>query len=273
MKINTTHYLSLTFMVASMFFFSCKNHKTVDNQQTTSEPAALNYQVIGTFPHDTSYFTEGYEWHEGQLFESTGLYGKSKLVKTDWKTGTPLQSISLDKAFFGEGITMLNGKIYQLTYQEKKCFVYDQKTFQKIASFNYDGEGWGLTNNGKELIMDNGGSFLYYRDPVSFAITDSISVNDNNGPLSNINELEYVNGFIYANVYTTNYIVKIDPHTGKVISRADLSDLIIKELPEMATQQALDAGSVLNGIAYNPERKTFFITGKLWPKVFEVRFL
>ena len=207
------------------------------------------------------------EWHDSSLYESTGLDGKSKLARIDLKTGKDLLRIDLAKNIFGEGITVLNGKLYQLTYQTGKCFVYDFKTFKKISEFTYEGEGWGMTNDGKHLIMNNGNNNLYYRDPETFKIVNTVGVIDNNGPLAKINELEYVDGFIYSNIWTTNYIVKIDPNSGHVIAKADLTNLINQYLP-----QTIEEGSVLNGIAYDSLGKRFFITGKNWPKLFEVKF-
>ena len=258
-----------------LFFFlivfaltACDNtnsEQTLNNGITP--PAVLNYTVVNVYPHDPSSFTEGLEWHDSSLYESTGLDGKSKLARIDLKTGKDLLRIDLAKDIFGEGITVLNGKLYQLTYQTGKCFVYDFKTFKKISEFTYEGEGWGMTNDGKHLIMNNGNNNLYYRDPETFKIVNTVGVIDNNGPLAKINELEYVDGFIYSNIWTTNYIVKIDPNSGHVIAKADLTNLINQYLP-----QTIEEGSVLNGIAYDSLGKRFFITGKNWPKLFEVKF-
>ncbi len=238
-------------------------------------PALLNYTIINAYPHNSSSFTEGLEWYDNDLFESTGdteYQGNSKLARTDLKTGKAKQEINLDKAYFGEGMTILNDKIYMLTYREGKCFVFDLKSFKKIGEFNYTGEGWGMTNDGKYLIMDDGSNNLYYRDPESFQVVKSVGVSDNNGPLGNINELEYVDGFIYANVWTTQYIVKIDPATGNVVGKADFTGVLNKYAPGTFTDQQLATDAVLNGIAYDKIGKRFFVTGKNWPKVFEVKF-
>ena len=154
-----------------------------------------------------------------------------------------------------------------MTYKEQKCFVYDSATFKKINEFAYSGEGWGMTNNGKQIIMDNGNNYLYFRDPQTFQITDSIGVYDNNGPLAEINELEWVDGMVYANIWQKNYIVKIDPKTGKVLAKADLSNIL--ENTKSPLPEKMD---VLNGIAYNKNTKHFYITGKCWPSIFEVSF-
>jgi glutamine cyclotransferase len=238
-------------------------------------PAILNYTITNVYPHSRSAYTEGLEWYDNALYEGTGdsdYKGNSKLAKVDLATGKDLQKIGLAKEYFGEGITILNGKIYQLTYREGKCFVYDAKTFKKIKEFSYSGEGWGMTNDGTHLIMDDSSNNLYYRNPETFAVVKAVGVSDNNGPLASINELEYVDGFIYANVWLTNYIVKIDPTTGNVISRADLSGLLEKYAPNEVSEEEQRAGAVLNGIAYDSVGKRFFVTGKLWPKLFEVKF-
>jgi glutamine cyclotransferase len=265
-----------TLSVIGIALFSCNNSS--DNSLGSNEAAAVNnmpvnlsINVINAYPHDTGSFLEGLEWHDGVLYESSGNYGESKLAKVDLKTGKDLQRINLEKKYFGEGITLLNGKIYQLTYKEHKCFVYDAKTFTKIKEFDYEGEGWGMTNDGKHLIMDSGSDKLFYRDPETFKVTNIVSVTDNNGPLASINELEYVDGFIYSNVWETNKIVKIYPASGRVVAQTDLTNLINQNIPEMANTEAYNKGAFLNGIAYDSVGKRFFITGKLWPKLFEVK--
>lgn len=237
--------------------------------------AVLNYTVTNVYPHDTGSYTEGLEWHDDMILESTGdteYKGKSKLAKIDLKTGKDIQQIHLGAAYFGEGTTQLNGKIYMLTWREGKCFVFDQKTLQKTGEFNYTGEGWGMTNDGKYLIMDDGSNNLYYRDPKNFQVVKSVGVSDNNGPLASINELEYVDGFIYANVWITNTIVKIDPATGNVVAKADFTGLLNKYAPGSISDAEQANNAVLNGIAYDSVGKRFFITGKLWPKLFELKF-
>jgi len=264
--------LTLIFLLGLLA--GCKS-KTEDNKEDANAitvPAVLSYSITNVYPHNTGSYTEGLEWHDSTLYESTGNKGQSKLARISLHTGKDLQKIDLSKEYFGEGITVLNGKIYQLTYEEEKCFVYDFKTFKKIGEFSYKGEGWGMTNDGKYLIMDNRSNNLYYRDPTTFEIVKQVPVYDNNGPLGNINELEYVDGFIYANVWLTNYIVKIDPKTGKVVSKADFSYVLNKYAPGEVSEQDTNNGAVLNGIAYDSVGKRFFITGKNWPKLFEVKF-
>jgi glutaminyl-peptide cyclotransferase len=249
---------------------ACNNPNTENNNTSSSVgsnvPATLNYNIVNVYPHDTAAFTEGLEWRNNVLYESTGNKGKSKLAKVSLTDGKDLKRIDLAKEFFGEGITILNSKIYQLTYQENKCFVYDLNTFSKIGEFTYEGEGWGMTNDGKNLIMTNGSNNLYFRDAATFKILNIVGVSDNNGALSSINELEYINGFVFANVWMTNKIVKIDIQSGKVVAQADFTGLLEKYAPDYAKRV-----DVLNGIAYDSVGQRFFITGKLWPKLFEVK--
>ncbi len=260
-------------------FIACEENKQETNTtlstNTVKEPAIMNYTIVNVYPHDSTSYTQGLEWHDNVLYEGTGdtkYIGVSKLAKVDLVTGKDIEKIKLSKDYFGEGITVLNGKIYQLTYKEGKCFVYDQKTLKKIKEFSYSGEGWGMTNDGKHLIMDDSGNNLYYRDPETFEVVKSVGVFDNNGPVASINELEYVDGFIYANVWLTNYIIKIDPATGYVVSKADFSFVLDKYAPGAITRESQASDEVLNGIAYDSAGKRFFITGKHWPKLFEVKF-
>lgn len=252
----------------------CKGNsdKEADTNTENNVPPMMGYNVTNVYPHNTGSYTEGLEWHDNSIYESTGNKGQSKLAKISLETGKDIQKIDLPAAYFGEGITVLKGKIYQLTYEEEKCFVYDFKTFQKTGEFSYKGQGWGMTNDGKYLIMNDGSNNIYYRDPETFQVVKSVGVFDNNGPLSMINEMEYVDGAIYANVWLTNYIVKIDPATGKVTGKADFSYLLNKYAPGQLSAADIERGAVLNGIAYDSVGKRFFITGKNWPKLFEVKF-
>jgi glutamine cyclotransferase len=272
--------MKITFYFAALIsFFSiataCNNNTATESKGNvtaiTNEPKQLTYTITASYPHDPNSFTEGFEWRDGFLYEGTGdpsYSGKSKLLKVDLKTGKSVKEISLEKQFFGEGITLLNGKIYQMTYKEQKCFLYDATTFTKLKEFTYEGEGWGLTNDGKQLIMSNGSSSIFFRNPENFAVTKTLTVSNNYGPLSNINELELVDGFLYANLWTTKKIVKIDTASGKVIAEANFDDLLTKYASDINTEKV----DVFNGIAYDPVGKRFFITGKYYPKVFEVKF-
>jgi len=263
-----------TFAIMTLLLAACGNSNSNDSSLIAGglpEPSLMNYTVTNILPHDTSYFTEGFEIHNCILYESAGdpdYIGVSRLVKTDLKTGKEIQKISLTKEFFAEGLTVLHGKIYQLTWKEHKCFVYDSATLKKLNEFTYEGEGWGMTNDGKNLIMDNGNNNLYYRDPETFKIVQTIGVIDNNGGVSNLNELEYVDGFIYSNIWMKDWILKIDPNTGHVVSKADIGGLKEKSFQG----PFLDKADVLNGIAYDKESRKFYITGKYWSKIFEIKF-
>ena len=270
MKITTN---KVAFLLPIILLLACNNNsnqnKSTDtNSSTENQPVQMAFTITNQFPHDTSTYTEGLEFNNHLLFESGGQYGTSKLVSVDLKTGQAIKNIPLDKKYFGEGITILNNQIYQLTWKEKTCFVYDAKTFAKIKEFTYDGEGWGMTNNGKQIIMSDGSNNIYFRDPETFKVLSILGVTDNNGPVGNVNELEYIKGnpsFILANVWQTDYILKIDPESGKVLAKADFGGTKEKYFPE-----ALNKAEVLNGIAYDSTTKKLYITGKYWPKIFEV---
>ncbi|MDR2963932.1 MAG: glutaminyl-peptide cyclotransferase [Bacteroidales bacterium] len=229
------------------------------------EPPIATYSVVNVFPRDNDFYTQGMEFVGNILYESAGEYGHSRLRKTDFKTGKVLAQSAVNDQFFGEGLTILNGKIFQLTWREQTGFVYDLANLQQISSFAYSTEGWGLTNDGVHLIMSDGSEFLYFLNPQTFVIERKIAVYDNIGAIQRLNELEYVNGVIYANIYTTDFIVAIDAATGKVLARYNFKNLL-------APQYRTATTDVLNGIAFNKERGTFFITGKNWSKLFEVVF-
>ena len=238
------------------------------DQPQPQAPAVKNisYNIIAQYPHDTASYTEGFELYKGKLYESAGDYVNSALQYGDLKTGKPERKnkMGTDK-IFGEGITILNGKIYQLTYQTNIVYVYDVNDITKIIkTFNWPYEGWGMTNNGKDLIITTGGTDMYFVDPETFKIVNTIHIHDNNGPVAYVNELEYVNGAVWANIYTTKTIVKINPETGAVMGKMDFSNL-------PGTDSIPGRSDVLNGIAYDSSAKSFFITGKRWPKIYEVK--
>jgi len=222
------------------------------------------YRVVNTYPHDQEAFTQGLIYHDGELFEGTGLYERSSLRRVDLETGEVLQIIDLPPDVFGEGITILDDRIYMLTWREWTCYVYDLD-FELQETFSYPTEGWGLTNNGNYLIMSDGSSKLRLINPDTFQVTKTITVSYNGKPVDNLNELEYVDGIIYANIWLTDQIALIDAMSGNVIDFIDFSSL----KDELDTDQI----DVLNGIAYNPEKDTFYITGKLWPMIFEVELI
>ena len=229
-------------------------------------PAVLNYAVVKIYPHDTSSYTQGLIWHNNKLYEGTGWYGESKLIVTDLADGKADKKIILPAATFGEGIAILNNKIYQLTWQEHKVYVYNAATLQKEKEFEWPYEGWGITSDGKQLIISTGGSNLYFVNPETFKVERTLGISDNNGYIANLNELEYVDGSIYSNVYTTDFILKINPATGLVEGKIDLSNLLQK-----TNQPILQNTDVLNGIAYDTIKKSFYITGKRWPAVYEIK--
>lgn len=230
-------------------------------------PEALNAEVLAMYPHNTKDFTQGLEIVDGFLYEGTGdpdHIGVTKVMQKDLKTGNVLNEVSLEGNYFGEGITILNDKLYQLTWTSQKCFVYEFPSLFKTGnSFTYTGEGWGLTNDGSQLIMSDGSERIYFRDPTTFAVKRIISVYDNKGKVKNLNELEYVDGLIYANVWMTYKIVVIDPASGKVLKNIDCTDF---------AKRAKGNGDVLNGIAYNEAEKAFYLTGKYWASLAKVVF-
>jgi len=273
MRINKYYKASILAFSFGLLIVGCTNHdkpaEPISNPATTdAAPAQMAFTVVKMYPHNPKSFTEGLEYHDSVLYEGTGVEKESRLAIVSLTTGKDLKTLRLADEYFGEGITLLNGKIYELTYKSGKAFVYDAKTFKKLKEFTYEGEGWGLTNNGKEIIMSNGSSNIVYRNPETFAITKTIDVTNEKGSIERINELELVDGFIYANVWETNFIIKINPETGKVVGIADFSGLLEQYVPGITQEQH----DVLNGIAYDCVGKRFFFTGKYWPKLFEIKF-
>lgn len=242
------------------------NYKTFDVYSDII-PQQMTYQVTKTISHDTKHFTQGFEINNGFLYESTGENGTSGIFKKNLQTGKVLQSVSLDEKYFGEGITIFGNSIYQLTYKAQKGFIYDLATFQQKDTFSFESkEGWGLTNDGTNLIMSDGTNLLTFIDPISLKTVKKVQVYNNKNEVLYLNELEYYQGFIYANIYTTDFIVKIDAKTGRVLEEINLRGL----LGTYNTSERID---VLNGIAINPENGTMYVTGKLWPKIFEIKLL
>lgn len=266
-----------TILAAIILLSSCGGQKDNGDEGNDKSAAAipaptnLNYSIVKVYPHDTSSYTQGLIWHNDALYEGTGWLGESKLMKIQIESGKYKQKIDLAKEYFGEGITIFKDKIYQLTWENHKVFVYDLATFKKIKEFVWDREGWGLTHNDKQLIVSTGSSNLYFVNPETFTIERTLGVYDNNGYLSNLNELEFVNGTIYANVYLTDNIVKINPETGLVEGRIDLTGLLQKTNQPVDQEYYLSQGFVLNGIAYNAITNSFYITGKRWPALYEIK--
>jgi glutaminyl-peptide cyclotransferase len=232
----------------------------------------IEYKVINVFPHDTTAYTEGLLFHDGQLFESTGHTNSFPSTRSlfgivNLKNGEIEKKAEIDKAlYFGEGIAFLKDRIYQLTDTTHVGFIYDAKTYKKMGDFFYDGDGWGLTTNGTCLLMSNGSSNIYYRDPKTFKIVKSLNVTDNNGAVPNLNELELINGFLYANQWQTDYILKIDTATGKVVAKLDLSRL------KSEVKIKYPFSEETNGIAYDSLSNKVYVTGKLWPLIYEIKF-
>jgi glutamine cyclotransferase len=219
------------------------------------------YEVITAYPHDRSAFTQGLIYEDGHFYESTGLYGRSSLRKVDLKTGKVLKKYSLPSKFFGEGITLLGKEIIQLTWKSKLGFVYNKETFEVLNTFSYPTEGWGITNDGTRLIMSDGSSTLFFLDPKNFKVIDRLEVRDQAGAeVSGINELEYIKGEVFANIWPTTRIARISLTTGIITGWIDLAGIVPME-------KNVD---VLNGIAYDEKNNRLFVTGKLWPKIFEI---
>lgn len=229
----------------------------------SAEPKILNYKIVNTYPHDINAYTQGFEFYNGVLLEGTGQRGESTLRKTDYKTGNVIEQIKLEDKYFGEGITVLKDKIYQLTWQEKTGFVYDAKTFKLEKTFSFETEGWGITNDGEKLYMSDGTEKIYILNPETLKVEDYINVYTNGAKIEAVNEMEWINGKIWANIYQKDAIAVINPKTGAVENVINCSELKSKvtQHPEI---------DYFNGIAYNPATKTYFVTGKNWDKTFEI---
>lgn len=236
---------------------SSTDAQPLDDLQPTVGPG---YVVVGEFPHDPQAYTQGLDFQGPRLFEGTGLNGRSSLRRVDLETGEVLRRVDLAKRFFGEGITVFRKRIYQITWQSERAFVYDRASFRRIGRFTYEGEGWGLTHDGRRLIMSNGSSTIAFRDPKTFEVLDEIEVTDGGEPVAMLNELEWVEGEIFANVWQTDDVVRIDPATGEVTGRLDLS----------ALKERQQDGEVTNGIAYMESEDRLFVTGKLWSSIYEI---
>lgn len=235
--------------------------------QLPSDVPHYSYQIVHAYPHDRLAFTEGLFYLNGVLYESTGLEGKSSVRRVKLETGEILQKYDLPGSYFGEGIVNWKDQIVQLTWQTEVGFVYDLKTFEKKREFHYPGEGWALTQDGRRLIMDDGTAQIRFWNPESLGEEGRITVTDRGQPVVNLNELEWVEGEIYANIWGTTRIARINPETGKVVGWIDLSGL------EQSSGASADSDSVLNGIAYDSKSRRLFVTGKRWPKLFEIRLV
>jgi len=222
------------------------------------------YQILNMWPHDSNAFTQGLILTDGKLLESTGQEGFSSLRLVELESGKILKKVDVAEPYFAEGIAVLNGKVYQLTWQHNVGFIYDSQTFERVGQFNYEGEGWGLTTDGRSLILSDGSNRIRFIDPSSFRVTRTLTVQDGTTPVNELNELEYVQGEIYANVWHDDRIATIDPQSGRVTSWIDLTGL----MPE---GELHDPEAVLNGIAYDQANNKLIVTGKLWPRLFEIK--
>lgn len=265
----------ILYVCCCIALLSCHENKNNDpNIVDTSlmsgilAPAVLSYRVIAQHPHDETAYTQGLQLYQGKMYEGTGDFENSSLRITDYKTGkVEFKHMMGTKDIFGEGITILHDTLYQLTWQNNIVYVYSLKDLSKpVKTYHWPYEGWGITNNGTDLIISDGvNPNLYFVDPATFKIKSTVGVADNNGPVYEINELEYVDGYVYANKYTTNVILKIDPVSGHVVGIMHFDNL----LPESEKKAGIT--DYFNGIAYDSTSKTFFITGKRWPKLYEIQ--
>jgi glutaminyl-peptide cyclotransferase len=273
----TQHVQRLTVAACLIISFTiapaaCNNGGLQTITTTTTTPAAqtathYTYRIVNSYPHDRTAFTQGFVYFNGFLYESTGLNGQSSIRKVELATGMVMQSKTLPQQYFGEGLTMWQDTLIQITWQSGIGFVYDRETFDLESDFNYVTEGWGLTNDGSRIIMSDGTANLYFIDPVTFQRTSQIEVKDGTSSVVRLNELEFIDGKIYANVWQTDRIAIIDPACGRVESWIDLTGLLT---PAQASGVYVD---VLNGIAYDAAQKRLFVTGKLWPLIFEIQLV
>ncbi len=236
------------------------------NPKTPETTPIHTYKVVNTYPHDKKAFTQGLVFEDGLLYEGTGLYGKSTLRKIELETGKTLQIHKLPGQFFGEGVTIYRNKVIQLTWRSNVGFAYDKASLELLEKFKYPTRGWGIAHDGRRLIMSDGTSTLRFLDPETFRVVDQIEVYDRNVSVRKLNELEYVQGEIYANVWRTDRIARIRPDTGKVVGWIDLKGLL-------GPEDRIHPVDVLNGIAYDKKNDRLFVTGKMWPKVFEIELV
>ena len=266
-------------VLIGLFVIACDNTNNADTSDSNNEmegnnaitaPIALNYTIQKVYTHDTTAYTQGLVWHNNKLIEGTGLRGESVLYQMDDLLKPLGKKIKLESPYFGEGITVFDGKIYQLTWEEHAVFVYDATTFKKIKTLNWPYEGWGLTHNDTALIISTGSSNLYFVNPTDFSIQKTLGVFNEYGYQSMLNELEYVDGKIFANIYGQNNIIVIDPNSGKITNAIDCSNLLAQGKVNY-NPLLIDPGYVLNGIAYRKSTDTYFLTGKCWPIIAEVK--
>ena len=230
-------------------------------------PINYSYTIVNSYPHDVGAFTQGLIWHDGIMYESTGQRGESDVRRVLLESGEVMEEVPIDDQYFGEGITIFDDKLYQLTWQAGTGFVYDADSLELLDSFTYPTEGWGMTHDGEQLIMSDGTNTIYFWDVETLEENGRLQVHDGDTPIARLNELEYIDGEIYANIWQTNLIARIDSETGAVVGWIDLRGLLSAE--EMAGLSN-PGNAVLNGIAYDAENGRLFVTGKLWPTLFEI---
>jgi glutamine cyclotransferase len=257
-------------ILAFLLIMACNQEKPISKQAESKllAPAAIEYsiKVIKSYTHDSSAFTQGFYYKDGFFYEGTGVNGHSTLRKVELETGKVLKKKELAYKYFGEGIAELAGKIYQLTWINRTCIVYDKSTFEEVGKFDYDGEGWGLTTDGKQLIMSDGSNIIRFIRATDFNVTRTLSVTDNGIAIVNLNELEWIKGEIWANIWQTKKVAIINPENGYIRAWVDLSSLY-----DLLAYN--DIPDVLNGIAYDAEKDKIYVTGKLWNKVYEIELI
>jgi len=258
--------LGLFALLGAVFVFSSSNLPESQVPSSSDIIPVYTYNIVNTYPHDRNAFTQGLVFEDVVLYEGTGGFGHSTLRRVELETGDILQIRELSAQFFGEGITIYENKIIQLTWKSNIGFVYDKNSFELLQEFNYLTEGWGITNDGTRLIMSDGTATLHFLDPQTFEEIGQLGVFDNDGPVARLNELEYVQGEIYANVWQTDRVARIEPATGRVIGWVELGGLL-------TTEDRHETVDVLNGIAYDAKTDRLFVTGKLWPKLFEIELI
>ncbi len=256
-------FRGVTYMLGTVLTVVCLASSWViaDSKQTA---VILDYEIVNTYPHRSSAFTQGLLFEQGFLWEGTGQHGRSSIAKIRLQDGAVLASRNLPTRYFGEGITLFNGRLLQLTWRAETLFVYDAATLKPQRTLPYRGEGWGITHNGEQLIVSDGSAKLQFRTAENFSIATRLEVHENNTPVKNLNELEWVDGLILANVWQTDWIVFIDPSTGAVIAKLNLA-----ALRKMQGRRA----DVLNGIAWRADSQTLLVTGKYWPTLYEIKIL
>jgi glutaminyl-peptide cyclotransferase len=275
MKVNLTDNRLLKIIVLIGISVGCTNNSHSNKKSVNSSHSieSINFKIIKTYPHDTGSFTEGFLFNNNQLFESTGSpeeFPKTRSVFgiVDLNTGKIGIKVELDRnTYFGEGIVIFDGKIYQLTYKNQTGFIYDLNSYKKVGSFKYSNkEGWGLTTDGKNIIMSDGTNIITYLDPDSLKVVKTLNVTFNGSSALYVNELEFIHGYIYANIWTTNNIAKIDPKTGIIVGIIDLSSLFYE------ARKSYPMSEATNGIAYDSLKDRIFVTGKFWPTIYQIKF-